>query len=416
MEPKTNRRLKILFLAHKVPFPPNRGDKIPTFNRIKYLAKNHDIYLVYPSFSYQELEYRRDLEPYVKAIDTEVIKPFNAMLQCALSFFSDRPFRNSSVCSKKLKEKVEERIKNEKIDLVYIYTSSMAQYVEDITGIKKVIDFVDVESDKMRQQSSYTSPPRSWVYAAESERMARYEKEIGYKFSHSIFVSENEKKLYLKNNPDVSASVISNGIDLEYFTPAYMPSAGAEVIDTARNYIYDRNKLVFVGSMDYYPNVDAMIYFCCHIFPLILRNDPDVTLYIVGNNPPKSLLGIGKDISVVVTGYVDDIRPYLTGACVCVVPLRIASGIQHKILEAMACGVPVVTTSRGNEGMHLEDGRTIMIGDNPERFAGCVRKLIADGDFHNNLAYSARNIVEERYKWDIHMSRFESLLCKLVDG
>ena len=227
-----------------------------------------------------------------------------------------------------------------------------------------IMDFVDVDSDKWAQYSKYARFPMSWIYALEGRRLADYERNVAENFDHSIFVTEAEGKIFKGKNPHIqNISVISNGVDLDYFSPNYLhqestidqrPSANERGSSTINQHPATINQppapdqppetsnqqpvIVFTGAMDYFANIDGVVWFTKEILPLIKKEIPEIQFYIVGSNPTKEVLSLSSNNGVTVTGYVPDTREYLNKATVVVVPLRIARGIQNKILEAMAMG------------------------------------------------------------------------------
>ena len=220
---------------------------------------------------------------------------------------------------------------SEQYDLIYIYSSSVAQYVLGVPGIKKIMDFIDVDSDKWQQYSKCANLLSRGIYGVESHRLRRYEEKIAKAVDHCIAVSDQEIAKFKSFIQSGKFTAVSNGVDFEYFK-----------FDSGD---YEKNRLIFTGTMDYFANVEAVLYFCKNILPLIKKDVPDVKLYIVGANPVKVIRGLANNKDIFVTGFGEDKRQHLARAAVCVAPLRIGRGIRNKVLEAMSAGVPVVTTS-----------------------------------------------------------------------
>ena len=388
--------MNILFLCHKIPYPPNKGDRIPTFYRMEYLAKKHNLHLVFPCYYKEEMDHLENLRKYSASIDTVYINPTLAKAKSLASLMSFKPLTLPYFYSSKLNDLVQKRILHDGIDLIYVFSSSMGQYVAEISNVKKIMDFVDADSHKWFQYSLHTVPPLSWVYYLEWKKMQRYEQKMARCFDHTISISTDEKELFRSFIKDIKMSVVPNGVNLEYFKPQNEP--------------FEPKRIVFVGAMDYHANVDAVLYFFRKIFPIIKDKEPDVEFYIVGSRPSPSILKLRKDKNVVVTGYVDDVRKYLNKACAAVVPLRIARGLQNKILEAMSAGVPVVTTSKGNEGINAKIGQEIFVEDNPLLFANSVLTLMTDVQLRNSVAEKARVFVENNFNWESNLKYFEEIL------
>lgn len=405
--------MKILFLSHKIPYPPNKGDRIPTFHRMIFLSKRHDVSLAFPCFCKKELEYVNELKNNCVSVDTVFIRPFWAKLKSLFYLFSNKPLTLPYFYSRHLYKIIQKRIKKEKFDLIYIYSSSMAQYVQNIKGVKKIIDLADADSHKWLQYSKHTLPPLSIIYNLEYLRLKKYEAQLAKNFDHSVAISENEKELFGTYTSIANMSVISNGVDLDYFNTCNVQSN--HTLQTANRAPQTENCIVFVGAMDYFANIDAVKYFCRETFPIISEAIPDIKFYIVGSNPVNAVKRLGNDKNVVVTGFVEDTRPYLKRCSVCVVPLRIARGVQNKILEAMAAGVPVITTSKGNEGINAKNGKEIFIEDEPQDFAIRVIDLIRNEQLRSKISREARRLVENRFNWQFSLHNLEEIFVQTCE-
>ncbi len=297
---------------------------------------------------------------------------------------------------KALKSQIDQLLKTRRFDVIMVFSSCMAQYVTGVNDIPKIIDFVDADSDKWRQYVKYSRFPFSTIYKIESKRLQDYEKEIIEKFQHSIVTTEKEAKLLKDINSPNKLSVISNGVDFDYFIP--------------RLDHYEPYTIVFVGAMDYFANIDGVLYFYKDIFPLIKKKIPEIKFYIVGSNPSREIQRLNIECGITVTGYVKDIRSYLSKASVCVVPLRIARGIQNKILEAMAMGVPVVTTPQAFEGIEAQPCVDLLVEKEPAKFAERVVEIIQNKKLQKDLSRQGRTLVEKRYNWEVNMRKLEKLL------
>lgn len=390
--------MKILFLAQRVPYPPNKGDKLRSFNEIKYLSQHHDISLVCLADNPSDLKHEDELLKYCSTVDMVCLSNIRSKINTAVALVTGRPLTLAHFYSAKLNFIVQNKLQDEKFDLVFVYCSSMAQYVEKIATIPRVIDFVDVDSEKWAQYAVYARFPMNLVYRLESRRLRVYEKAIAQSFQHCFLVSEKEVEDFRKLVYPVEAMTpILNGVDLERFHPS--------------EELYDPNVIVFTGAMDYFANVEAVLYFAREILPLIQQKVPEVKFYVVGSNPAAELISLaGSNPSIVVTGYVDKVQPYMAKAAVFVAPMRIARGVQNKILEAMAMGVPVVTTSLGYEGIAAEPDRDIIVADDQPRFADSVVNIIQNSELRDRLAKNGRNNVEQHYNWHINLDKLSSIL------
>jgi sugar transferase (PEP-CTERM/EpsH1 system associated) len=305
--------------------------------------------------------------------------------------FAKKPFTIRYFYSKKFKE----AIQRQDFDVVLVDCSSMAQYAIDIEK-PKIVDFVDIDSDKWKLYSRHSWPPQSIIYHMEYRRLQLFENDINKQFNFCLVVSEDEKKLLQDTEKVV---IIPNGIDLEFFVPR------AQQND---------NTLIFTGAMNYFPNIDGVSYFHRNIWPLVKEHIQDVKFIVAGMSPPPKIRALAsKDTTI--TGFVSDVRDYLVQATVCVVPLRIAKGIQNKILEAMAMGIPVVATTAANAGIKARDKHQILIADSPEDFARSVLMLLKDPQLRQTIAANARQFVQENFSWSKNLSKLDELIARLTE-
>ena len=396
--------MKILFLAHRIPYPPNKGDKIRSFNELKYLSEKNTIYLGTILEEKSERQYIPFLEPYCKEIYTVC---FNKKINLIKRFLTENPFTVSNFYDNSLQSYVDKIIAEKDIDFIICFSSSMAEYVfrnplfkaGKLSKIKLIIDYIDLDSDKWLQYSKYTKFPLRQIYLEEKKRLFAYEIKINQAFDYSIFVSERETKIFKKLYPKArNIIVIPNGIDFEYFTPPKKKLPNRQP------------SLVFTGVMDYFANIDGVKWFCKNILPKIKVQIPDIRFYIVGMKPTKAVRKLSKLEGVIVTGFIDDIRQYYWMADVCVIPLRIARGLQNKLLEAMATGNAVVATSNAKNGIVCRENLDLLIADDEEGFCQCVISILQDAEKKGKLGMNAEINIRKNYSWQHNLSKFDSLL------
>jgi sugar transferase (PEP-CTERM/EpsH1 system associated) len=280
-----------------------------------------------------------------------------------------------------------------KFDIALVDCSSMASYMID-SHKPKIIDFVDVDYDKWRMYAEKAFFPKSIIYSMEYNKLKDFEIEINRIFDHSIVISEDERKLL----PDtLKVSVVSNGIDVQ---------------DVRSEGEYVKNSLIFIGAMNYFANVDGVLYFHEKVLPLIKSQVDDIQFIIAGMHPVKKIRKLESQ-DVVVTGYVPDIRSYIARAAVCVVPLRIAKGIQNKVLEAMAMGVPVVATPAANRGIGAQDKKEIMLADNPSDFAKATVALLQEAGLRQEITTNARQFVLKHFDWETNLKKLDDIIAHL---
>lgn len=391
--------MNILFLTQRVPYPPNKGDKLRAFHEIKFLSQHHEISLVCLADNKEDFAYKDALQNFCQSVDivahSRLISNTRALLGLA---FSSEPLTRAFFYVPKLQKLVFRKLAQQSFDLVFVYCSSMAQYVGKVDSIPRVIDFVDVDSGKWLQYAQVTAFPKNLVYRLESRRLCKYEQWLASTYQHVFLVSPNEVEEFRRVVcPCDTITALSNGIDMECFSPSSVP--------------YDPHSLIFTGTMDYFANVETVLYFVREIFPLIQREIPEATFSVVGSNPVKELRQLGiKNTHIIVTGFVKHIQPYFQKAGVFVAPMRIARGIQNKILEAMAIGVPVVTTSIGFEGIPATPGVDIFVEDQPEQFARQVIRLMTNPDLRKAMTERGRKVIETSFDWNKNLAQLEQIL------
>ncbi len=320
-----------------------------------------------------------------------------AQLRSAAALIAGAPLSVRYYRQSSLLDWVRKVVPREAIDRVLVFSSAMAQYalIPELRGARVVVDFVDVDSDKWTQFARSKSAWSAWLYRLEGRRLAAYEEYVAQQSCLSIFVSDAEAELFRARLSDDSVSVVSitNGVDTEYFSP-----------DPARPNPYrsDEHPIVFTGAMDYWANVDAVRWFATDALPLIIQRDAAARFYIVGSKPTDEVAQLaGPHISV--TGGVPDVRPFLEHARVVVAPMRIARGIQNKVLEGMAMAKPVITTPKGFEGIDALPDRELLLATTAEDFCNRIIALSRD-EKRVAIGRAARRRVIRAYSWTSSLS------------
>jgi sugar transferase (PEP-CTERM/EpsH1 system associated) len=395
--------VNLLFITHRLPYPPDKGEKIRTFNQIRLLSKNHSVHVMSFVDDHQELCHLHSLKKYCASVDVVCRRNVQSWLRSGFAlFFGSEPLSVASFARKIFAEKLVNKTTAEHFDCLFVSCSSMAQYCGVAPELPKIIDFIDVDSEKWRLYAKRRSFPLSRLYTVEAERLAKYEFEVVRSFDHSIVVSEDEQGL-IERRVDRRVSTISNGVDLEYFMPA-----------GPRSLRCSPATIIFTGAMDYFPNIDAVNYFCADIFPLVKQSVPEARFYIVGRNPTDHVRRLAKRGNVVVSGTVPDVRPYLEQASVAVAPFRVARGVQNKVLEAMAMGLPVVGTAEVFKGIAATERDGIRIANEPDAFARHVIMFLRDNAQRSQAGRQARRYVERHHRWDEQGAKLEKVLQEVV--
>jgi sugar transferase (PEP-CTERM/EpsH1 system associated) len=390
---------ELLFLAHRIPYPPTKGDKIRSFNMLKQLAGDYRVHL--GTFIDDADDWHHVSA--VQALCGETcfigLRPLSARLRSLAALARGEPLTLRYYRSRRLQSWVDAMLARGTITRVFVFSSSMAQYVERATDprLRRVLDFVDMDSDKWRQYAPSRPWPLSWIYAREATTLLRYERRCAARFDASVFVSEAEARLFRSQAPESAARVscVENGVDTDYFSRArqYPNPYGAE-----------ERAVVFTGAMDYWANVDAVSWFATQVYPRVRAALPQACFYIVGARPTGAVRQLAAREGVHVTGTVADIRPYLAHAAVAVAPLRIARGVQNKVLEAMAMGHAVLMSQPAAEGLRLDAAlRTLICADADAMIARAVQ-LLTEGD-REKLGERGCEWVARHYSWSANLSR-----------
>lgn len=306
--------------------------------------------------------------------------------------------------SHELVRKVRQLTDSAKVDVVEIVGSNMALYLESLPQdlhCKSLLTFIDIQFEKANRfrhvADSAARKMRAWLH---SRMMRRWEPRYAEKFGWCVAMSEVDRQLLMAANPHLRIRVIPNGVDARAYQPLPLNSAG--------------HSLLFIGSMSYAPNVDAVLHFCKTILPLIRRKLPDIELTIVGSHPPPSVCELGRQPNIQVLGYVEDVVPYYLRSRASVVPLRAGGGTRLKILESMALGRPVVSTSLGCEGLEMLDGEHLLIADEPSQFTDQVVRLFEDQDLYESVSRQARCLVETQYDWSVIAQKLLAVYAELA--
>lgn len=399
--------MNILFLVHRIPYPPNKGDKIRSWNELRHLAERHDVHLGCLMDQPEDAKWIDSLRPVVSSLEVAPLDTRLARIRSLGALVRGGPLSVPYFHSSRLQAWVNETLQRKSIDVILLFSSPMADYVWH-TDIPWVMDFCDVDSDKWTQYSHKSSRLLRPLYALEGRRLAEYELAVLRRCHSATLVTEQEKELWrhlplaLQNK----VHVIPNGVDLEFFAPDALPSIPQR----------EPHTLSFTGAMDYYANVDAVTWFVNEIFPRVRAVYSDARFNIVGSNPTAEVLELGKRDGIVVTGFVDDIREWYMRAALCVVPLRIARGIQNKVLEAMAMARPVLVTQPAYEGLGAQCGTEVQRVQGSEEFAAQAIRLLGDPMTAEAMGRAGREFVERNYVWEGAMGRLEQLLLATQAG
>lgn len=408
------RKEPLLFLAHRIPYPPDKGDKVRSYHFLCHLAERYRLFLGTFIDDVADLPHRARLEELCAGSCFINLQRSKLLLGAVQGMVTGAPLTNPYYRSPMLGRWVDATLAREQISKVFLFSSPMAQYLdgERHRGLHRVIDFVDVDSDKWRQYGERHRPPLSWLYQREQRTLLRFERRIASQFHASLFVCEHEAELFRRFAPESAERVLSvpNGVDLDYFCPdPALPSP----------YAVDEQVVVFTGAMDYWANIDAVSWFAQQIFPRLKARYPELRFYIVGSNPATRVQALAQQSGVVVTGRVVDVRPYLQHARLAVAPLRVARGIQNKVLEAMAMGRPIVLTSAALEGIAPQPWMKEIVADGVEPLVERI-DLLLKGDRLEALGALGRQTMLSHYSWENSYRLLDSVIeaksSRNIDG
>ncbi len=389
-------RLKILFLSQRVPYPPNRGDKITTWRLVERMRRAHEVVIV--AFAHDDADFEAAEKLRAMGFTTHVVAYHDKRKKLASLplLLTNTPLTLGVYGSRELQRIVDREIAG--CDMAYAYSSSMGAFLEGHADKPRVMHFGELDSDKWRQYGERTRFPMSWVYRREHRTLLAFERRVAHAFADNVLCTPLEQAVFEREIPGARATVLRNGVDLQYFAPR--PSAR------------ERDHLVFTGVMNYFPNSDGCIWFVNEILPLVRRDHPRARFTIVGSHPTPDVLALANVEGVTVTGFVPDTRDFLARGAISVAPLRIARGIQNKVLEAMAMGLPVVGTTCATQGVDGVPERDYLVRDDAAGFAQAVSTLLADPGAANAFGTRARTFVEEHYDWEVVFRPLDDILAR----
>jgi sugar transferase (PEP-CTERM/EpsH1 system associated) len=382
----------LLFLVHRIPYPPNKGDKIRSYHLLRFFAKHFRVALGAFVDSPDDWRHREELAPYCADLHLVGMNGAWARLRSLRGFFSNEPltvpFYRDAAMAAWVRAKIAEGV-----DAAVVFSSSMAQYVIPFDDAKpRIIDFVDLDSEKWRQYGSTRGGILGAIYRREAKTLASYERKLASEFAASVFVSDAEPEPLVRSVPALASRIhaIGNGVDHRYFDPhTAMPDPFESQAKT----------VVFTGAMDYWANEDAVSWFATEVWGRVVAEEPGARFYIVGSRPTPAVRALERLHGVTVTGTVQDVRPYLKFAAVSVAPLRVARGIQNKVLEAMAMGLPVVATPAAGQGLSPAVRACIDVADDAATFAERVVSVLRRGA-SSVVAERNRGVVIAEYDWE----------------
>jgi sugar transferase (PEP-CTERM/EpsH1 system associated) len=385
--------LKILVLLPRVPYPLEKGDKLRAYNHIKFLAKNNEIILcalndtqVHPGGAVKHLQ------PFCKSIHIFKISKFSIAINLLKAFFKGIPFQTGYFYNKKAQKEIDRIIADEKPDHIFCQLVRVAEYMKNQPA-PKTIDYQDVFSKgigrRIEKAPFYLKP----IFRSEYHRLLKYEHQVFEMFDHKTIISIPDRDL-IPHPEKEKIHIVINGVDTDFFKP----------MEREKDY-----EIVFIGNMAYPPNVNAAEYLANKILPLVQKSKPDARLLLAGATPDKRVLALQSN-SVTVTGWMDDIRDGYARAKIFIAPMQIGTGLQNKLLEAMAMKIPSITSQLANNALYAKDGKEILVGKTPEDYTRHIIKLLDNPEYSAKIAEAGYQFVIKNYNWESATAKLEKVM------
>lgn len=400
---------EILFLSHRIPWPPDRGDKIRSHHILKRLAGMAPVHIGTFADDDRDASFAADLRAICASVHVEKRdKPqWKSGVEALLS---NKPISVTSFASHALQSYVDNVLEQHDISHIFAFSGQLAQFIPDAFTGRFIMDFVDVDSAKFesygQEEASLLGRPMRWINAREGRILADFEHQIAARADMNLFVSPAEASLFQQRSK-LSADVVQplgNGIDLDFFSPK------ADFPKLATEQVKSHPLMIFTGQMDYRPNVEAVCYFVEKILPRVRVVNPDAHFAIVGRNPSKDVLALKSHHSVTVTGAVDDIRGWIDAADLIVAPLQIARGIQNKVLEAMAMQKAVVASDAAATGIDAQHEKHFYVAADYKQEAAYINQLLGNAPLRKKIGKAARAHVVKHYSWEEQLAPLDAIM------
>jgi sugar transferase (PEP-CTERM/EpsH1 system associated) len=388
--------MNILYICHRFPFPPRRGGKIRPFNTIKHLNTSHRVTVASLVRSEREAEEAKGIASHCARFEMGEVRNPMQLARMLARLPTPTPSSMGFFYSAQFARNIRRLVSVDRFDLIFVHCSSMAQYVSDVREIPKILDFGDMDSQKWLEYAHFKPFPLSAGYWLEGTKLVRQERRVARMFDLCTVTTRAEWETLESYGTGVASDWFPNGVDAEYFA---LKGDG-----------YDPDTICFVGRMDYYPNQECMLDFCAKTLPLIRRHRPDVKLLIVGADPSRAVRRLSELRGVTVTGSVADVRPYMYRSALMVAPLHIARGTQNKILEAMALGVPVVTSVVAADGVDAVSDHHFLVAATHEEYARAALRILEDPAERQRLSTAGRARMLSHHSWVLSMRRLDRII------
>ncbi|MBK8976009.1 MAG: TIGR03087 family PEP-CTERM/XrtA system glycosyltransferase [Planctomycetes bacterium] len=393
----------VVFLSQRVPHPPDRGDRISTYHILRHLRETGcRVRVGCLSEDARDDRAIADLRGMIAEICAPRIDPRWRKVASLRGLLTGAPLTLPYFRHRTLGRTVDRWLSQDPPDVVFLYSSSMAQYATSHPGVRRVMHFAELDSDKWRQYADKSGPLGRWIYGREAERLLRFETAVAQTFDASLVVSEVERELFMRLIPSVEPVVVPNGVDVDHFA-----SKGDEQREP--------HTIVFTGVMDYEPNVDGVLWFADTCWPRIRARHPDARFLVVGSRPIPRIRQLGeRGDGIEITGWVEATPPYFDRATVAIAPLRLARGLQNKVLEAMSMGLPVVASPQAAQGLGSVGPDTLRIAADADALATEVLALLDDPAAARAIGSRAARWVREHFRWEHMFARLDAVFDRVT--
>jgi sugar transferase (PEP-CTERM/EpsH1 system associated) len=385
--------MKILFVCHRFPYPPNEGGKIRSFNMITHLQQQHEVTVASLVESKIEQTDVEGMKPYCESYVAQRMNKPLAWLKAVFCLLTLIPSSMGYFHSWKLGKKIKALLQEQQFDLIVVHCSSVAHFVLSAKDTPKILDFCDMDSQKWLIYAKHKPFPLSLVYWLEGIKLQRAEKNLAKQFDSSSVATAFELETLEAFQSGRASFCFPNGVDTEYFSPVERD--------------YDANTICFIGKMNYYPNEKCMLEFSQQVFPLLRAKYSALKLCIVGSNPTDKILALAEMDGIEVTGRVADVRPYVQQAALTIVPLEIARGTQNKILESMAMGVPVVCSDIAARGIDAVPSEQVLVAKTNDEYVIQISRILDSAEERTRLSEAGRSRMLSHHSWDIAMQKMD---------
>ena len=397
----------LLYLTHRIPFPPDKGDKVRSFHILRHLARRHRVFLGTFIDDPADKVHMGALRQWCAEVQAVEIDPWWSRLRSLSGLMQGRPLSVARYRHPTMDRWVASLLQRQPMDAAVVFSSGVAPLALD-TGvpIPVLMDFVDMDSAKWAEYGSRRPGPWGWIFRREARLLGHFERHVAQRAAYSYFVADKERALFLDSAGQDGARIktMGNGVDAAYFDPAAA---------LHNPYSPDEQAITFTGAMDYWPNVDAVTWFARDVLPALVQRHPRVRLHIVGRSPTQAVCALASR-HVSISGTVPDVRPYLRHARVVVAPLRVARGIQNKVLEAMAMAAPVVVAQECHQALALQPVEGVRAATLPAQWVDELDRLLSDPDVAVEAGRRARACVISRFSWEAHLSVLDADLASVI--